>query len=60
LRIGANAVQLTIAGQTLSGNFFFEQSKTPPAVAGQPEQRIVRLAATNVGIFLGDDKGTGD
>jgi hypothetical protein len=54
VRVAGTDVSLEILGQSLSGNFFFEQSSTPDG------DRVVRLGASNVEIFLGDDKGTDD
>ena len=51
--ITATGLALDIAGQRLSGNFTFEQ-------AGIGTARVVKVAATNVELFLGDAKGTGN
>jgi hypothetical protein len=59
----ATGIDLTILGQTLSGDFAFEQYEgqlSPQAanVPGAEAPKIMRIAATNVGLFLGDDGGT--
>ncbi|MDT4911740.1 MAG: large repetitive protein, partial [Pseudonocardiales bacterium] len=50
--IAATGLALEIAGQQLRGNFTFEQ-------AGIGTARVVKVAATNVSLFLGDTKGAG-
>ncbi|MCX5669737.1 MAG: hypothetical protein NTU94_00230, partial [Planctomycetota bacterium] len=47
LRVTGQAVSLTVAGQTLSGNFFFEQITTAGGA------RLTRLAAMGVTMDLG-------
>ncbi|MCU1583444.1 MAG: hypothetical protein JWO01_2832, partial [Microbacteriaceae bacterium] len=51
--ITATGLAIDIAGQQLRGNFTFEQ-------AGIGTARVVKVAATNVSLFLGDSKGAGD
>ncbi len=46
LRVGATGLTLNVAGQSLSGDFFFSQS-------GAGTGRVIRLSADNVKIFLG-------
>ena len=61
LRVEANGVDLNVLGQTLSGNFAFEQvvgSLSPQAPADAVPPKIVRIAASNVSLFVGDDGGT--
>jgi hypothetical protein len=50
--ISALGLAVDIAGQQLRGNFTFEQ-------AGIGTARVVKVAATNVSIFLGDPKTAG-
>ncbi|MEX1357603.1 MAG: VCBS repeat-containing protein, partial [Gaiellaceae bacterium] len=52
LRVGVTGATLTVAGQRLSGNFSFSQTRNAA------NERIVRLAADSVSLFLGDDRGT--
>ena len=49
----ADGAHLNILGQQLDGNFTFEQVTTP-AANGAPATKIVKVGATNVGIFVGD------
>jgi len=51
LRVRGTNLSLAVLGQTLKGDFSFEQSGTGPG-------RVVTLGASNVALFLGDDKGT--
>ncbi|MDB4411102.1 hypothetical protein N9182_00820, partial [bacterium] len=57
IRFTANTTTLSVAGQTLSGNFFFERS-TIPAIGTAPPSTVIRLGGSNIGFFLGDDMGT--
>ncbi|MEK7414136.1 MAG: hypothetical protein AAB263_12550, partial [Planctomycetota bacterium] len=50
LRVEATGVNLTIAGQSLSGNFAFEKATT----TGANPSSVIRIAATNVSLQLGD------
>ncbi|HXG49000.1 MAG TPA: VCBS repeat-containing protein, partial [Methylomirabilota bacterium] len=51
LRVTGTGVRLSVAGQTLTGNFSFEQfTKT----AGMTTEKIIRVAATEVSLSLGD------
>ncbi len=51
LRVAASNVSLSVAGQVISGNFALEQvTRGPPGSAS----RMVRVAATNVSVVLGD------
>jgi hypothetical protein len=45
LRVDVTSASLTVVGQTLSGNFTFEQSTTSTG-------RVVKVAATNVGLVI--------
>ena len=64
LRIGAADVELVVFGQRLAGDFFFEQSKSagPDGILGglgaADDVRVIKIAAANVEIFLGDPGAT--
>ncbi|MDB4127816.1 hypothetical protein N9594_01580, partial [bacterium] len=58
IRFTASEAELEVAGQTLSGNFFFERSSTVAAVEAQPARSIIRLGGSDIGFFVGDDIGT--
>ena len=55
LRIGGgdalNPLRLSVAGQTLSGTFWFEQVTVGTT-------RTLKISISNASLFLGDDKGT--
>ena len=51
LRVGGSGLSLEIGDQRLGGTFWFEQQTVGL-------QRIVKISATNVTLFLGDDAGT--
>ena len=57
IRFTAANTTLSVAGQTLSGNFFFERS-TIPAIGTAAPSTVIRLGGSNIGFFLGDDMGT--
>jgi len=48
LKVEGTTLSLSILGQTLTGNFAFEQSTTSGGA------RVVRMAATNLALELGD------
>ncbi|PYQ02014.1 MAG: hypothetical protein DMF83_24450, partial [Acidobacteria bacterium] len=60
-RISGTGVTLTVLGQRLSGDFFFEQARKPGpdgTLGTADDQRVVRLGGKNITLFLGDDRGT--
>src|SRR5207249_6727762 len=58
LRVSGDDVSLVVAGQTLSGNFAFEQITTgrgQDGIPGTPDDILaLRIAATDVSLSLGD------
>ena len=56
LVVHADGLHLNVLGQQLSGNFTFEQVTTP-AVAPATGSRIVRVGASDVHLFVGDEAG---
>ena len=50
LRVEAINAELTILGQTLTGNFAFEKFQLP----GTPVRDVIKVSASNVGLRLGD------
>ena len=60
-RVEATDTSLNVLGQTLSGDFAFEQvdgALSPQAPAGTPPPKIVRIGASNVELFIGDNGTT--
>src|SRR5204862_438703 len=61
VRISGTGVTLTVLGQRLSGDFFFEQARKPgpdETLGTADDERVVRLGGKNITLFLGDDRGT--
>ncbi len=58
LRVDATDVSLTIAGQTLTGDFSFEKSTIPCSPTPCTATSVIKIAANHVGLRLGD--GTTD
>ncbi|HEX6130210.1 MAG TPA: VCBS repeat-containing protein, partial [Actinomycetota bacterium] len=59
-RVTALGLTLTIGGQSLSGDFAFEQilgDVSPQAPPGTAPPKIVRVAAVNVRLFVGNEDG---
>ena len=52
VKVEATGLRLTIAGQTLTGDFAFEKVTSTPASG--PARTVVRVGAANVSLRLGD------
>src|SRR5262249_51080088 len=52
VKVQATGLRLTIAGQTLTGDFAFESTTSAP-ISG-PARNVVRVGAANVSLRLGD------
>ncbi|MDB2673704.1 hypothetical protein N9Y81_01985, partial [Akkermansiaceae bacterium] len=59
IRFTAANTTLTVAGQTLGGNFFFERSIIP-GIGNAPPSTVIRLGGSDINFFLGGDMGTTD
>src|SRR5262249_6890374 len=54
IQVSLNAFTLELFGQKLKGDFTFEQITSPAIPPAQPA-KVVRVGATNVDLFLGDE-----
>ncbi len=57
VRVSATNAQLTVAGQSISGNFVFQKDTTTSTNPAVPAQTVIRFAASNVSVALGQTDG---